>query len=233
MTRDRGVSTPLDVALGILLIGAAVGVIVGIQPVADPGPSVGGSVMLGSPLEVTYQTEDGSATVSGTMGGLIGDATLAGHGTVSARDRAFREAVRARVDERLDTDNRPVQLVGYCRGSRDRNPLVAGRAVPPDRPIRATVYDIPASSDDIPGTPDGSGGTHRETTVPDRPSQVRDEPSHSATGPVRSPGHSPAPGVSATIRLGASGGHLLPAGSGDRPERAACEPAIVVRRWSR
>ncbi len=147
MTRDtvrgeRGVSTPLDVALGILLVGAAVGVIVGVQPVADPSPTMGGSVLLGSPLEVTYTAGDDSATVRGTVGGLFGDAILSGHGGVSARDRAYRDAVQATVDGRLDRNNRPIQLVGYCRGTADRNPLVAGRTVPMDRPVRASVYEV-------------------------------------------------------------------------------------------
>lgn len=227
MTRDRGVSTPLDVALGILLVGAAVGVLVGIQPAADPGPAVSGSVMLGSPMEVTYQTHDGTATVTGTMGGLIGDATLAGHGNVSGRDRAFREAVRATVDGRLDTYNRPIQIVGYCRGTPQRNLLVAGRSVPPDRPIRATVYEIPTA------THARSDGSPRETTVPVGPSQGRDDSSPATKSPMLSAGNLPGTGASTHIRIGAGGGSFGTKGLGEGSVQTACEPAIVVRRWSR
>lgn len=227
MIGDRGVSTPLDVAVGLLLVGAAVGVIAGMQPTPDPGSAVTGSVLLGSTLEVTYPTDDGNATVTGTMGGLVGDAVLAGHGNMSRRDRAFREAVQSAVDRRLDTHNRPVQIVGYCSAAGDTDTLIAGRSVPPDRPIRAAVYEVPgAESMDPEGTTPASDTAARSSAA-----------TSSQSGPsvgilpsalvLTDTGFSGSPGLDARTDASRNAGPGQAAGS------RGCEPAVVVRRWSR
>ena len=141
---NRGMSTPLDVALGLLLVGAAVGVIAGIQPAVPDTPDSRGSVLLGSQIEVTYETADGPAQVSGTMGGLLGDAVRAGTGKVDSRDRAFRRAVTEAADSRVSALGPPIQVIGYCTANpREPASLVVGEMVPPETPIRAAVYELP------------------------------------------------------------------------------------------
>lgn len=167
--RNRGLSTPIDVAIGILLVGVAVSVIAGIQPAAPDTPE-GGSVLLGTTMEVTYENPDGRAVVSGSMGGLLGEAVLAGVGTPTPREQAFRIAVRETVSKRLSTLGPPIQVVGFCRGDHSGGAsITVGESVPPDTPIRATVYALPPV-DDSPSTPsDGSTSapTQGETTHTD------------------------------------------------------------------
>lgn len=151
MNSERGLSTPLDVAVGLLLVGAAVGVIAGVpahqSSQADPGPR--GSVLLGSVIEVSYETERGPAAVTGTIGGLVGEAVIATGPTAqagsssankSAETRAFVEAVRRKVGGRVSELGVPIQIVGYCRSGAG-DPLVIGRSVPQGAAVTASVYD--------------------------------------------------------------------------------------------
>lgn len=141
----RGMSTPLDVALGLLLVGAAVSVIAGIQPAVPDTPDSRGSVLLGSQMEITYETSDGPARVSGTMGGLLGEAVRAGTWQPDARDKAFRRAVAEAADSRVSDLGPPIQIIGYCSAKpRASASLVVGETVPPEIPIRATVYELPS-----------------------------------------------------------------------------------------
>jgi hypothetical protein len=143
MTGDRGISTVVDVAVGLLLVGAAVGVVAGINPPADASPDTSGSVLLGTRMEVSSGADDPTARVTGAMGSLIADAALAGTPPVSSRDRAFRRAVRSAVSRRLSKLGVPFQVVGFCRQGPMSASIVAGPDVPPDRPVRATVYEVP------------------------------------------------------------------------------------------
>lgn len=144
MTRDRALSTPIDVVLGLLLIGIATGVVVTAvpAPVEEPPADVQ-TAILGSSLTVAYETDDGTGTVQETVGGLLADAAMAGHGPTAERDIAFREATQQAIAEHIETHGAPVQVIGVCRGAGSVDPLVVGRTPPPDQPIRATVYEPP------------------------------------------------------------------------------------------
>lgn len=141
---NRGLSTPLDVAVGLLLVGAAVGVISGIQPPPDTGTDVGGSVLLGSTVELEYSDPNGPVRLTGTVGGVLGEAVAGTHGSDPQRAADFREAVRQELDSRIGALGIPVQLVGFCRANRPSNPVVVGADPPADEPIRAVVYPLPS-----------------------------------------------------------------------------------------
>lgn len=145
MTRTRGLSTPIDVVLGLLLVGAAVAVLSGIQAPTTGDLDPNGAVLLGGTHEVTVDGEGDTATVSGTMGGLVGDAVLASREPTSPRETAFVTAVRALVDRQVERSGAPIQIVGFCRGVADPEPIVMGARTPPEGPIGATVYDVPVS----------------------------------------------------------------------------------------
>lgn len=164
---SRGISTVVDVAIGLLLVSAAVSVIAGINPPADNTPETSGSVLLGSRVDVQVAASGPETTVTGTMGGMVGDAVLAGQPPVTARDRAFRRAVRAAVERRISETGVPIQVIGYCRGGAaagaggDDGSMPSGQAIfvagadtPPERPIRAVVYDVPGGP--ATGTPSGN-----------------------------------------------------------------------------
>ncbi|AOW80638.1 hypothetical protein HTSR_1462 [Halodesulfurarchaeum formicicum] len=142
---ERGVSTVLDVVLGLLLVGLAAGVLVtSIPQPADPPTADGTPSVLGSTLTVEYETSAGAHSVEATVGTLLGDAILASHGSQTPRTAAFRSAVETRVSSHLETHGLPVQLVGSCRGNESTDPLVVGPAPPGDQVVRATVYQVPA-----------------------------------------------------------------------------------------
>ncbi|MFB6110300.1 MAG: hypothetical protein ABEJ60_05430 [Halodesulfurarchaeum sp.] len=146
MTGERGMSTVVDVALGLVLLGAAAGVIA-TAPVAPEQnqPQAGAPVLLGPTLTVEFQTESGHWTVEETVGGLVGRAAIAGSTPSSDRSAAFREAVETSVRRYLDAHAASVQVVGVCRGTDSVDPLLIGPAPPGDRPVRATVYALPAT----------------------------------------------------------------------------------------
>jgi len=149
MVVDRGMSTPLDVALGLLLVGAAIGVVAGINPGAQSTPSADGSVVLGSTVTVTYETDDGRASVTGTMGGLLADAVVASRPPATDRERRFARAARRTVDERLDRLGIPVETIGTCKGApADAARLRAGGPAPPGAPVRAVVHEFPSHQDE-------------------------------------------------------------------------------------
>lgn len=141
---NRGLSTPLDVAVGLLLVGAAVGVISGIQPPPDTGTDVGGSELLGSTVEVEYADDSGPVRLTGTIGGLLAEAVAGTHNSDSPRASHFRAGVRAELDARIARLGVPIQLVGFCRGSQASEPLVVGGDPPAGGPIRAVVYPLPS-----------------------------------------------------------------------------------------
>ncbi|MFB6153915.1 MAG: hypothetical protein ABEJ27_06650 [Halodesulfurarchaeum sp.] len=153
MDVDRGMSTPLDVALAMLLVAASVGTLATIPNEAPPSPEVKGSVLLGSRLEVAYRVPDGRATVSGTVGSLLQEAARAKAAPLTSRERAFVEAVTGAVDRRLHRIGSPVQLVAVCPQRDGLNRILRVGLTPPGRvPVRSAVYGLPrrgapASSD--------------------------------------------------------------------------------------
>lgn len=144
MIRSRGMSTPIDVAVGLLLVGAAVAVLSGIQPPATGGVDPNGAVLLGTSHEVPVEIEGETWTVSGTMGGLIGDAVLASREPTSPREAAFVVTVRETVDQQIERTGAPIQIVGFCRGPAGPTPLVMGSRIPPEGTVGATLYEVPA-----------------------------------------------------------------------------------------
>ena len=144
---DRGISTPIDVALGLLLVGLATGVVVTAAPTpVETPPDDARAAMLGSSVTVQFDTDAGEWTVRETVGGLLGAAARAGHGDQTARETAYRSAARETITEHVETHGAHVQLIGVCRGAGTVDPLIAGPTPPGDRPIRATVYDPPKDS---------------------------------------------------------------------------------------
>jgi hypothetical protein len=144
---DRGISTPIDVALGLLLVGLATGVVVTAAPTpVETPPDDARAAMLGSSVTVHFDTDAGEWTVRETVGGLLGAAARAGHGDRTPREEAYRSAARETLTEHVDTHGAHVQLVGVCRGAETVDPVIAGPTPPGDRPIRATVYDLPTDS---------------------------------------------------------------------------------------
>ncbi|MBS3759866.1 DUF7284 family protein [Halodesulfurarchaeum sp.] len=144
MTADRAISTPIDVVLGLLLVGIATGVVATAVPAPIETPSDGGqAAILGSSLTVEFESEGSNWTVHETVGGHLADAALAGDGANSSRKVAYRQATRAAITDHVETHGAPVQVIGVCRGTQEADPLLAGRTPPGDRPIRATVYELP------------------------------------------------------------------------------------------
>ncbi len=144
MTVDRGISTPIDVVLGLLLVAIATGVVATAVPPPSPQPPADvQSAMLGSTITVEYETAAGQWTVRETVGGLLADGAMAGQGQSSERDEVFREAIRTTVTEHVETHGAHVQVIGACRGTSAVDPLIAGRTPPTDTPVRATVYEPP------------------------------------------------------------------------------------------
>lgn len=138
---SRGMSTVVDVALATVLIGASVAVFVGAPPPAGGGdatpimPDSGGVAVAGATLTVSYRRADGErATVTGTVAGLLRDAAIARR---RGTGRRYVDAVRRRIDRRIDRVGTPAQLVGACGMA---EPVVAGPTPPGDAPVIATVY---------------------------------------------------------------------------------------------
>ncbi|MFB6069606.1 MAG: hypothetical protein ABEJ76_01175 [Halanaeroarchaeum sp.] len=134
----RGLSTVVDVAFAILLVGSSVAVLSGVHP-ADPAPRVqpgtGGEAVAGSTMTVRYERADGaSAAVTGTVAGLVRDAAIARHRGVGGR---YVAAVTDAVDDRLAETGVRAQIVGACPGD---DPVVAGQTPAGSRGIRATAY---------------------------------------------------------------------------------------------
>lgn len=92
---DRAVSTVLDVSLGLLLVGAAVLTLLGTPtPVTDPAQGRAEEVattLAGSTATVSYDGEEGTRTVHGTLAGLLADAAVSNRTPSSGR--SLRSAV--------------------------------------------------------------------------------------------------------------------------------------------
>lgn len=145
MTADRAISTPIDVVLGLVLVGLATGVVATAVPAPVDTPTDGGqSAILGSSITVQFETEAGEWTVRETVGGHLADAALAGQES-NSRNVAYRDATRTAISNYVETHGRHVQVIGVCRGT-EADPLIAGRTPPGDRPVRATVYEVPYST---------------------------------------------------------------------------------------
>ncbi|MFW5965144.1 MAG: DUF7284 family protein [Halodesulfurarchaeum sp.] len=139
---DRGLSTPIDVVVGLLLVGLAAGVVVNAVPVDEPAPAdAGRPSLLGASMTVEFSTTGETWTVTGTAGGLLADAARA-HSEGDPRAPAFEEAVVEEVSETV-LSRGPMQVVGYCRADRTVEPIVVGNDPPSDARVRATVYDLP------------------------------------------------------------------------------------------
>lgn len=142
MTGDRGLSTPIDAVLGLLLVGIAAGVVTMGSPAPPPEPPEEVQpAILGSMTTVSYETGEGQWTVRETVGGHVADAALAGD-VRSPHEDAYREAVQARITSLVDEHGFHVQVIGFCRGADHADPVVAGKTPPLDRPVRATAYDL-------------------------------------------------------------------------------------------
>ncbi len=161
MTTNRGISTPIDVVLGLLFIGLAAGVVATAAPTpVETPPDDGRAAILGSSVTVEFETDGGEWTIQETVGGLLADAAVAGKGEATARESAFRSATRTAITEHVTTHGAQMQLVGVCRGLDSPGPFVAGRIPPGDQPIRATVYELPE-----PGTDSTTEGDCRPAVV--------------------------------------------------------------------
>lgn len=144
MTVDRAISTPIDVVLGLLLVGIATGVVATAVPAPIQTPSDGGqAAILGSSITVEFESEGNHWTVHETVGGHLADAALAGHGPNSNRTAAYRQATRAAISNHVETHGVHGQVIGVCRGPSAVDPIIAGRTPPDDQPVRATVYELP------------------------------------------------------------------------------------------
>jgi hypothetical protein len=143
MSVDRGISTPIDVVLGLLLVAVATGVVATAVPAPPPEPpSNAQAAILGSSLTVTVETDAGTWTSTQPVGAHVADAARVRQDG-PARETAYREAVVAAVRERIATHNLDAQVVGFCPDHPGRR-VVAGPQPPADRPVRATSYAVPA-----------------------------------------------------------------------------------------
>jgi hypothetical protein len=153
MSRNRGLSTPIDVVLGLLLVAIATGVVATAVPAPAPEPpSNSQAAILGSSLTVTVETGDGTWRSTQPLGGHVADAATVARAE-TGRGEAYRAAVVAAVQERLATHDFHAQVLGYCP-SEPAKSVVAGPEPPADRPVRATRYDVP-----------GEAGTGNHTPV--------------------------------------------------------------------
>ncbi len=143
MSGDRGISTPIDVVLGLLLVAVATGVVATAVPAPDPEPpSNAQAAILGSSLTVTVETGAGTWTNTQTVGGHVADAATVRQDD-AAKETAYREAVLAAVRERIATHNFDAQVLAYCP-DHPQGRIVVGPDPPADRPVRATSYAVPA-----------------------------------------------------------------------------------------
>lgn len=150
-TDERGLSTPIDVSIALVLVAASVLVIGGIDPVEPDPPDVQGSALLGGPLEITYNGDAGTVTVAGTVGGLMSDAAVVATTSNSAEDAAFVSAVEHSADRELERRGVPAQVVATCNRSDAGSvtQIEAGPRPPADAVVYATVYRrTPASPRD-------------------------------------------------------------------------------------
>lgn len=135
---NRGISTVVDVAIAIVLVGASVALLSGVpapdQP-THPSSESAGAAIAGSTTTVHYDRADGqSAVVTGTAAGLLRDAAIARHRGVG---EPFVEAVARTVARRIERTGTRAQLVAACP---DSDPVVAGTGPPDERPVSATVF---------------------------------------------------------------------------------------------
>lgn len=141
MIPDRGISTPIDVVLGLLLVAIATGVVATAVPAPPPEPPGNSqAAILGGTLTVSVETEAGTWKSTQTVGGHVADAAALGRNT-TPREAAYRTAVKRAVRKRIGTHEFRAQVVGY-RPDRPGERVVIGPRPPDDRPVRATTYDV-------------------------------------------------------------------------------------------
>ncbi|MFB6135110.1 MAG: hypothetical protein ABEJ55_08990 [Halanaeroarchaeum sp.] len=142
---SRGISTVLDVGIAIVVVGAAVGILVGIpSPSSNQGGTaapVDGAAIAGSTTTITYPRDGGGpAVVTGTAAGLLADAARARQDGTGA---AYVDAITAAIDERIDDTGATTQLVAACTaGPSRRDHVVAGPAPPGGVAVDATTYHL-------------------------------------------------------------------------------------------
>lgn len=148
MTDDRAISTPIDVVLGLVLVGLATGVVATAAPAPVESPADGGqAALLGSSVTVEFEAGDDHWTVHESVGGHLADAARAGQEPITPEDEAYRVAAQAAITDHVETYGPHVQVVGFCRNVSTPDPFVAGRTPPADRPVSATVYELPEPTD--------------------------------------------------------------------------------------
>jgi hypothetical protein len=127
----------------LLLVSASVLVIGGIDLPSDRTPTVRGTTHVGGSMTVSYHGQNGDASVTGTMGGLLCDAAVVATDPDTPGDRAFVDAVRTGVDRHVERHGIPVQFVATCNRNATgakRVAIVAGREPPSDVTVTTTVY---------------------------------------------------------------------------------------------
>lgn len=148
----RAVSTVLDVAVFLLLVSAAVGTLVLADPHQETETSVDetADVIASSTLSVEYDLRGETRRAHGTLGVMLGRATVANASIdgerLSGTDGAFRERVRAETRERLVAPNRTQIVTRWTpyRGSPLGGSLTVGPAPPPDRAVHSATLTVPA-----------------------------------------------------------------------------------------
>ncbi len=165
----RAISTVLDVAVFVLLVAAAVGTLVVVDPPAETATSADetAEVVASSTLSVEYELRGSTRRTHGTMGSLLGrgavaDATLRGS-AISEMNDGYRETVRSATRQKLVAPER-TQLEARWEPYPDapmQGSLVVGSAPPDGVDVHTATVTVPAPVPES-GVVDGSRPTSYE-----------------------------------------------------------------------
>jgi len=159
----RAVSTVMDVAVFVLLVAAAVGTLVVVDPPAgtDTSADETAEVVASSTLSVEYELRGSTRRAHGTMGsllarGAVADATLRGS-AISETSDDYRETVRSATRQKLAAPERTQLEVRWepypdapIQGS-----LAVGSTPPDGIDVHTATVTVPAPVPDS-GVADGS-----------------------------------------------------------------------------
>ncbi|MFB6114045.1 MAG: hypothetical protein ABEJ58_08090 [Halodesulfurarchaeum sp.] len=145
-------STPIDVAFGLLLVSASILVVVSIDRTPPEKPMADGTTVLGETMTVRYRTSDGPARITATTGTVLLDAARISANT-SPMGTRFVAAVRRTTERRLSRRGMRIQIVATCRNRTESGSVLLIGPSPPSRgAIRSTVVG-PTATDGLERAP--------------------------------------------------------------------------------
>jgi len=149
---DRAVSTVVDVAVCLLLVGAAALTLTG-APIAEPDPATGraeelASTLAGSTGTVVYADAGRERTARGTLAGLLAAAAVTNR--TPATGDGFRQAVANATRPALGAREWRGQVTATWRPYEGADPggtVVVGPTPPPGVDVHAATTGVPSGLD--------------------------------------------------------------------------------------